>query len=49
MRSMALAEIVAARYIRTVKTDVAHLPAKLEARDGMQLVIITHQARLLDM
>lgn len=47
---MSNAEIVAALYIRgTVKTHVAHLPAELEARDGMQLVIITHQARLLDM
>jgi hypothetical protein len=24
-------------------------PAKLEAREGMQLVIIAHQTRLLDM
>jgi DNA-binding NarL/FixJ family response regulator len=35
--------------VGTVKTHVAHLPAKLEASDGIQLVIIAHQARLLDM
>jgi DNA-binding NarL/FixJ family response regulator len=39
------AEIAAALYVTvgTVQTHMAHLLAKLEARDGIQLVIIAYQ------
>jgi DNA-binding NarL/FixJ family response regulator len=47
---MSNAEIAATLYITagTVKTHVAHLLAKLGARDRVQLVIIAYQAGLFD-
>ena len=47
---MSNAEIAAALYISagTAKTHVAHLLAKLEARDRVQLVITAYQADLFD-
>jgi DNA-binding NarL/FixJ family response regulator len=47
---MSNTEIAAALYISagTAKTHVAHLLAKLEARDRVQLVITAYQADLFD-
>ena len=46
---MSNAEIAAALYITagTTKTHVAHLLAKLGARDRVQLVITAHEAGLV--
>ena len=47
---MSNAEIATALYISagTAKTHVAHLLAKLDARDRVQLVITAYQANLFD-
>jgi DNA-binding NarL/FixJ family response regulator len=47
---MSNAEIAVTLFITagTAKTHVAHLPAKLGARDRVQLVITAYQAGLFD-